>query len=318
MSGFATNNTDHMIRSNLWSAQIKDVFEYELQGMKYVDMLSEFPDGDTWNIPSVGQLPVLDYVEGQAVRYNKMDTGNYTFTISEYKSSAVSITNKMKQDSFWAPKLISMFPYKMNRAIMSAMETDLLAVGPEAQTASDYNLINGARHRFVGTGTNETLSVEDFAHAKYALQKAGVPMTNLVALVDPSVAVSFNKLTGISDVTYNPQWEGIITTGISTGMRFVRNIYGFDVYESNFLKTNAGSETIGGLTASAGVNNLFFSAAPEALPFLGAVRQAPKVDSEYNKDLQQDEYVTTCRYGFGLYRPESLVVVLTDTDQVYA
>jgi hypothetical protein len=69
-------------------------------------------------------------------------------------------------------------------------------------------------------------------------------------------------------------------------------------------------------TVTTGVANLFFSAAPGLLPIVGNIRQQPKVDSEFNKDLQQEEYVTTCRYGFKLYRPENMVVVITDTDQV--
>ena len=64
------------------------------------------------------------------------------------------------------------------------------------------------------------------------------------------------------------------------------------------------------------MNNLFFSAASDVLPIVGAIRQAPKVDSSYNKDAQREEYVTTCRYAFKLYRPENMVVVVTDTDQV--
>ncbi len=99
-------------------------------------------------------------------------------------------------------------------------------------------------------------------------------------------------------------------------MRFIRNIYGFDVYESNLLKTNTASETISGVTAAAGVNNLFFSAEASILPIVGAVRQSPKVDSEYKKDYQREEYVTTCRYDFKLFRPENFVVVVTDTDQI--
>jgi hypothetical protein len=93
------------------------------------------------------------------------------------------------------------------------------------------------------------------------------------------------------------------------------NIYGFDVYVCQNLK-NSIAETIDGRTTTVGVANLFFSAAPDVLPFVGAIRQAPKVDSEYNKDLQREEYVTTCRYGFKLYRPENLCVVLTDTNVV--
>lgn len=46
---FTTSNTDHLIRSNLWSTQIKEAFEDELFAMQYVDMISDFPDGDTIN-----------------------------------------------------------------------------------------------------------------------------------------------------------------------------------------------------------------------------------------------------------------------------
>jgi len=75
MSGFSVAANDHLIRSNLWSSQLKEVFDAELMGMQYVDIITDFPDGTTLNIPSIGQAEVLDYVEGQAVRYSSMDTG---------------------------------------------------------------------------------------------------------------------------------------------------------------------------------------------------------------------------------------------------
>lgn len=313
---FQTNATDHLIRSNLWSTQLKEVLLDELMAMKYVDLITDFPDGDTMNIPSIGQAEVYDYAEGQAIRYTAMDTGNFTFSITDYKASATAITNKMKQDSYVMSQLVSSFVPKQNRAIMKSMEAAILALGPGAQTLNNDNQINGAKHRYIGSGTNETMSVNDFARALYALQKANVPATNLVAIVDPSVEFAINTITNISNVSNNPQWEGIVSSGISSGMRFVKNIYGFDVYTSQNLKNNTASETINAVTSTVGVNNLFFSAAPDVCPFIGAIRQAPTVDSSYNKDRQQDEYVTTCRYGFKLYRPENMVVVVTDTDQV--
>jgi hypothetical protein len=318
MSGFSVATNDHLIRSNLWSSQIKEVLEDELFAMRYVDMITDFPDGDTFNIPSIGQAEVGDYAEGEAVTYTAMDTGNFTFTITDYKSSATYITNKMKQDSYYMDRLVSSFVPKMNRALMKVLEVAALAVGPAGQTLTDTNTINGAYHRYVGGGTSETMVVEDFAKALYALQKANVPCINLVAIVDPSVEYQLNTMTNIVNMSNNPRWEGIVSSGISTGMKFVKNIYGFDVYTSQNLKVNASSEAISGVTAAAGVNNLFFSATPEVLPFVGSIRQPPKVDSEYNKDLQRDEYVTTMRYGMKLFRPENLVVVVTDTDQVYA
>ena len=73
MSGFTTGANDHLIRSNLWSNQLKEVLLDELMGTRYVDMITDFPDGDTINIPSIGQAEVADYVEDQQVRYTAMD-----------------------------------------------------------------------------------------------------------------------------------------------------------------------------------------------------------------------------------------------------
>jgi hypothetical protein len=314
MSGFSTASNEHLIRSNIWSTQIKEVLLEELMGMKYIDMLN-FPDGDTLNIPSIGQAEVSDYEEGQPITYTAMDTGNFTFSIDKYKSSATYIYNKMKQDTFYMSRLVSSFVPKQSRAIMKSMEVDLLTKGPDGQTASSLNTINGGDHRFVASGTDEVISVQDFARAKYALQKANVPMTNLVALVDPSVEYELSTLSNLVNVSNNPQWEGIVRDGISTGTQFRMNIYGFDVYVCQNLKSGI-AETIDSVSVTTGVANMFFSAAPDVLPFVGSVRQAPKVDSDYNKDLQRDEYVTTARWGFKLYRPENLVVVLSDTDQV--
>lgn len=317
MSGISySSHSDHLVRANLWSNQLKEVLLDELMGTKYVDMITDFPDGDTLNIPSIGQAEVMDYAEGQGVKYTGMDTGNFTFTINKYKSSATYITEKMKQDSFYMSRLVSSFVPKQSRAIAKAMEIDIMALGPDGQTASNLNAINGADHRWVGSGTNEVINIDDFAKAKFALQKANVPMTNLVAIVDPTVEFALNKLVGTSTaISNNPKWEGIVKSGMSTGMRFVTNVMGFDVYMSQNLKSGI-AETVNGKSVTVGVANMFFSAAPDVLPFVGSIRQAPKVDSEYNKDFQREEYVTTCRYGFKLYRPENMVVILTDTDQV--
>ena len=322
MAGFSTANDEHLIRSEVWSTQLKKILEDSLMGMRYVRML-DFPDGTTFTIPSIGQMSSRNYVEGQQVLYDAMDTGEFQFTITEYKSAATYITNKMKQDSFYMSELTSSFVPSMSRAIAVAMETDILKTPTPAgwggQTTASTNAINGASHRWIGSGTNETISIVDFAKARFALQKANVPLSNLIAIVDPSVEYALNTLTNLVNVSNNPRWEGIIKTGIGggdTGMRFITNIYGFDVYTSNYLHTNTASETISSVTASAGVNNLFFSASSDVLPIVGSVRQAPKVDSEYNKDWQREEYVTTCRYGLKTFRPENVVIVVTDTDQV--
>lgn len=318
-----TLNTEVLRRSEVWSSQLKEVLKDELDAQKWVQWLTEFPDGDQFTIPSIGEATVRDYVEDNPVEYDGLDTGEFTFTIGTYISSATYITKKAKQDGFYMDRLVAGFVPKQARAIAEKVETDILALAAGGasggQTASNTNSINGAAHRFVGTGTSEAIAVADFARALYSLKKANVPDTNLIALVDPSVEYILNTLTNITNVSNNPRWEGIITSGLASGRRFVKNIYGFDVYVSNYLPKSQ-NETINAgtsLTTAAGVANIFMSASsPELLPFMGAWRQMPEVDGEYNKDFQRDEYVTTARYGLKVYRPENLVVVLTDTDVI--
>ena len=312
---FSTQTNQHLIRSNIWSSQLKELLQDELFAMRYVDMITDFGDGDTLNIPSIGQATYNNYTENQPVRYTAMDTGNFTFTINNYVSSGTYITEKMKQDSFYTSRLVSSFVPKQHRAIMKGIEVDVLNIGPAGQTASALNTINGANHRWVASGTNEVISVKDFALARYSLQMANVPMTNLTAIVHPSVEFELATLANLTNLSYNPRWEGIVSSGIATGMKFLVNVYGIDVYTSMNLPY-VGAETINGRSVTTGVANLFFSATPDVLPFVFAMRQPLKVDSDYNKDYQREEYVTTCRWGSKLYRPENLCVVLSDTDQV--
>ena len=320
MAGFSTSNIEHLTRTKIWDPDLKRTFQDELMGWRYVKLLN-FPDGDTLNIPSIGSMSHRDYAEGQQIIYDAFDTGNFTFTITEYKSAATYITNKMKQDSYYMSQLMAAFVPEMNRALSYAMEIDILKTptpaGSNGQTSASTNAINGAEHRWVGLGTNETMTVKDFQKARYALQKANVPMTNLVAIVDPSVEYALATQTNLVNLTTPmPTWGGVLKTGLTTGMRFITNIYGFEVYVSNNLHTNTASETIGSATAAAGVNNLFFSADSVALPIVGSIRQFPKVESQYNMDFQREEFAVTCRYGLKTFRRENMVIVVTDTDQV--
>lgn len=312
MSGMTTTNTEFLRRSEVWSSTIKEILKDELQAQTYVDWLNEFPDGDQFNIPSIGQTEVNDYSENEPVTYRPFDTGEFNFVIDQYKSAGTYITKKAMQDGFYMAQLQAKFMPEMERAMMVDVENKIMNLQAK-QTSADANEINGKRHRFAGSQTGK-MGLEDFAYAKLALKVANVPMTNLVAIVEPSVAFYAETLTNLVNVSDNPRWEGIVSDGITTGMRFVKNIYGFDIYESNYV-TNVASETIAEYdgTSAARTNakaNMLFSAAPGVTPFIGAWRQMPDFDSEYNKDFQRYETVMTARYGVDLYRPENFIVCL--------
>lgn len=317
-----TTNSDLLIRSELWSMQLKDILEDALEAQKWVEWLTDFPDGTTLTMPSIGEATTFDYSEGDTIRYSNLDTGEFQFTINEYVGSAHSITRKLLQDSYWGPQVQAAFVPKESRAIMKRLEESIFkAPGPNAsqggQTAGSANTINGFDHRYAATGSSYIISVNDFAYAKLALRKANVPTTNLVAFVDPVSAYQLETTSNIVNISNNPMWEGIVTSGLSDGRRFIRNVFGFDVYESNFLDTLTASESINttahaSQTAAVGfVQNLMFSATPGLLPVIGAWRQMPIVDGEFNKDKQQEEYVTTCRWGLKLKWPENMVCVLS-------
>lgn len=314
-----SGNTGQLRRSEIWSVQLKEALQDELEAQGWVNWLSEFPDGDQFTVPSIGAATVRDYVEDTDIVFDALDTGEFVFTITTYTSSGQYITEVVRQDSFYASQLEGAFVPLQARALAEKLETDILALAAGGasggQTAAATNQINGVDHRFIATGTNEVFAVADAAKALYSLKKANVPGSSLIAIVDPSVEYEINTLTNIVNISNNPRWEGIIETGIGSGMRFIKNIFGFDFYVSNYLAV--ANENIGTPTTAAGLANIFFSAAStEILPFMGAFRQMPKVDSQYNMNKQREEYVTTARYGLKVYRPENLVVILADNDQI--
>jgi len=120
---------------------------------------------------------------------------------------------------------------------------------------------------------------------------------------------------------YNPQCEGLMTTGFASSHRFVRNIMGFDVYTSNFLNTKTSSEALNassyGLptdTAEIGdVANIFMCVADDGCkPIMHAWRRMPKTEGWRDEETRSDKFQVTSRFGFGVQRKDTLGVVYTD------
>ncbi len=321
MAGFMTTNTTNLTRTNVWSRTIKELLLDDLFAMKYVRIISDFPDGTTINIPSIGEAEQATFVEGQAIKYNSMATGNFTFSFDQYVYSANAISEKFKRDSYYSADVIAAFVPRQHRVLMEGIETNILSKINSGQTASNTNTINTAQHRYVAQGTLNavpSLNLIDLAAARFSMKKANVPMRDLVAIVDPTVIFALQTQTNLVNlITPDQKWQAITGSGGETGFKFEMNVFGFDFYSSNYLPAIV-SETISSVSTGAnGVANYFFSAAPgDTLPIVGAFRQMPTVYSEFNKDLQQEEYLTVTEYGFKLYRPENLVTILTSTSCV--
>lgn len=77
-----TSNSAVLIRSEVWSAGLKQVLQENLTAEAYVRWLTEFPDGDQFTIPSIGEGTVRDYSENTPVVYDSLDTGEFVIGLT--------------------------------------------------------------------------------------------------------------------------------------------------------------------------------------------------------------------------------------------
>ena len=306
-----TSNNSQLIRTNVWANEVKDVLQEELMMDSHVRWITEFPDGDTLNIPTLSEMTVRNYSEGAQVTLDDPTTGNFTLTIDKYYQSGFKIPEKFRHDSFYVSVAESNFVQKLTRALLEQKESDIANL-QSGQTSGNPNTINGVDHRYVGTGTARVIALADVQKAKLALDKAKVMRGNRRAFVDPEVTYQLQQISNvIQQDVYGSNAH--IREGMN-GTAYVGRFAGFDLFESLFLDTSltdaitATAPSAGSLTATAGVANMFMG--EEA--FIGAMRAMPDMDAWYDNNTRSDVYHVTMRYGIKLYRPESLVVVITD------
>lgn len=195
------------------------------------------------------------------------------------------------------------------RAIQEVFESRFLAKCNSIQTNANANLVNGFAHRISSTATNNVLQLSDLVAMKLAFDKANVPAGGRVAIVDPVTAATLDKLVSISrDVT--PFGEKMLQSGFARDHQYLMNLYGFDIITSNRLPKGTYSD--GTTSVSGAVANVFMSVADDnTKPVMGAWRRMPRVEGERNKDLRRDEFVTSCRWGFGGQREDTLGIYIT-------
>lgn len=286
--------------------------------------VSDFGSGTTLNIKTVGTVTLQDAAEDVPLIYNPIDTGNVTLTITDYVGDAWAVSDDLREDGAQIDTLMGMRAMESTRAFGEQHETRFLSVAGTAQTSANVNLVNGRPHRWVAGGasaTNRLMTFSDFVAMKLSFDKANVPQAGRIAIVDPIVEATINGLVlNTTSVNYNPQFEGLMTTGFASTHRFVRNIMGFDVYTSNFLpvKTatealNASSYGLANDTAEVGdVANIFMCIADDGCkPIMHAWRRMPKTEGWRDEELRNDKFQVTSRFGMGAQRLDTLGVVFT-------
>ena len=245
--------------------------------------------------------------------------------IDQHIGSGVDFTDELMEDAYYVQALESAAPGKMLHAVKEVYETRMLETGERGQLQGDPNTINDYHHRFVASGPNGQLTLEDFAYAKAALKKANVPEQGMICIIDPITELTLNNLTNLVNVSFNPRFEGIVETGFAKNMQFIRNIFGFDVYMSNRLPRilNETIDASGGVAAPSGAATAtnsyavqFMSVADDMVtPYMSAWRRQPNVEYYRDAPRRKDVYYLTARYGFAMQRPQALITTLVSAEQ---
>ena len=316
MSANNTGNTQSLIRDQLWQRQLEETLHEMLTGTPYVRQL-DFPDGDSFILPSIGTAVVRNLPEDTEVTFDALDTAEQVFTLEDPVVAATSVSEVLLEDSLWSSDLLSTIPVEHAQAIMERFESDVFNLTNDQADKTNGSPFAGVEHRRRGSATGDTGHIDpsDFAYAGYALKKAKIPNQNLIAIVDPSVAYDLETLTNLVNVSNNPRWEGIIGSGITQNMRFVKNVYGFDVFETNLLSSGSTETIAGGTPLVNGVQNIFMSSARDMiLPFAVAWRRRAQMDREFDFRRREEQIVTTARWGRKMVRQDNIVVTVTEAD----
>ena len=281
--------------------------------------VSDFGQGTTLNIKTVGTRTIQDVQEGVAMTFNPIDSSNVQLTITDYIGDAWSVSDELREDGSQIDQLAAAMAMESTRAIQENMETKFLKACYDAQVENSLNLVNAVKHRYYGGGTNLQMELMDFAYMKFAFDKANVPSSGRVLFVDPIVELSINSITNLVNVSNNPMFEGVITEGFAREHKFLKNIFGWDIYTSNRLAVTGGDLTSvtdrdgAAVTGVAGnVANIAMCIADDnCRPMMRAWRRQPSVEGWRESELREDRFQTSARFGFGAQRVDTLGVILT-------
>lgn len=315
-----------MIIQQIYGTALIESFDENLTDaqMLFNDRTSEFPEGDRLNINQIGDVTLSPYNENEPLNFTAIDTSRIYLQLSDKDADGWFITDELKEDAAsQIPGLVSARTRKSAQAFRQKMVSDLFATASSQQTPANPNLINGQPHRFVANGGSDgarKITLDDLRKMKLSFDQANVPANGRVFFVDPTVEFDLNGLSQVV-TSENPDFRGLVETGFAdrNGMKFYRNIYGFDIVITTLLPVVGAESITGGFTATAkttganGVANVaMYVGDDDGKALMGVIRRAPTAGMKRNDDLGRDEYFAKSRWGFSVQRPESVVVILTD------
>jgi len=311
---FNTTNSAAVIEQEVYSRFIVENLHDGLLPDSFSRNVADFGSGERLNIPVIGSATVQDVEEEVPMTYNAIDTGRVYLNITDYVGDAWSVSDILRQDGYLVESLMSERAKEGTRALQEHFETRFLEAANKGQTATDPNTINGFAHRIASADADGLALLDHFRQMKLSFDKAKVPQGGRVCFVDPVVEATLNALFTMTaptnGSTYNYNFEGLVQSGFERDHRFVRNIFGWDIWTTNYLPR--GSFGDGTTTIADGVANVFMCIGSDSTkPVMRAWRMSPKAENRRNFELKRDEYDIRARFGLGVQRVDTLGVLIT-------
>lgn len=307
-------NSTAFIEAEQYSAFILRNLNDGLLPSTFYRNVSDFGSGSTLHIKTIGAVTVQDGAEEVPFEYTPIESGEVTMTITDYVGDAWYVTDELREDGSQVEALMAARSAESTRAIQEVFESRFLAKAQSLQTNANANAVNGFAHRIASAASGNVMQLADIIKMKLAFDKANVPMSGRVLIVDPVTAATLDGQVSIGrDVT--PFAERILQNGFAREHQYLMNLYGFDIITSNRLPKGTFSD--GTTSVSNAVANIAMCVADDnTKPVMGAWRRMPRVEGERNKDLRRDEFVTSSRWGFGGQRVDTLGVYITSAVNV--
>lgn len=303
-------NSSAFIETEKYSSLIlTNLHDGLLPGLFYRNV-TDFGSGSTLNIKTVGSVTVQDVAEDVAVDYTPIESGTIQMVIKEHVGDAWYVTDELKEDGAQIDALMTARSMESARALKEVHETRFLKAAAAPLIGGAPNPVNGFNRTLVGSGSNNTITIGDFLAMKVAFDKANVPLGRRVAIVDPLTAASLASQVSLQ-ADISDFGREVLMNGFDRDHEYKWNIHGWHIITSNRLPRGAFGD--GTDTVSDGVANIFMSVADDnTKPIMHAWRRMPSIETERNKDLRRQEFVTTARYGFGVQRLDTLGVIVTN------
>lgn len=305
-----TSNTRAFIEAEQYSDFILHNLHDGLLPETFYRDVGDFMHGDTLHIKTVGTVTLQETEEDMPLVYNPIESGEITFKITTYVGDAWYVSDDLREDGSQIESLLAARATEHTRALQERFETDFLdTAATPFKTATTGLPVNGFKHFIVSAATNNVFQINHLIDLRLAADKANVPASGRVFIVDPVVEATLNKKVSITnDVTQFAQ--AILERGLASGQRFISNWFGWDIMTSNRLYVGAAND--GTTSLGSAVYNIGMCILDDnTKPIMAAWRRRPSVKGAYNKDFRRDEFVDTARYGFGIQRVDTLFCVAT-------